>query len=195
MPLLTTLAGDALNAYGFSRGGEAPADYELISTQLLSSNTASVTFTGIASTYKHLQLRIAARATSTGNATALFMRFNGISGTSYATHSSYASGGGSGTVYSEGFANLDAFYRLQIPDDGLAANAFGGLLIDVLDYSATTKNKTIKALTTYSASGVYRVALASGLFSSTSAVSSLSLTPGAGQLKSGSRFSLYGIKG
>lgn len=195
MPLLTSFADIGLSAYGFSRGGSAPADYELIETQVLGSNAASVTFSSIPSTYSHLQLRITARSNSTGNATALFMKFNGVGGTSYATHAIYGTGGGSGQVYAEGFASLDAFYRLQIPDDGLAANSFGGLLVDVLDYAATTKNKTIRALTTYSASGVYRVAEVSGLFNSTAAVSSLSLTPGAGQLKTGSRFSLYGIKG
>jgi hypothetical protein len=177
-----------------SQGGGAAAvgAFEQIETQILGSNTSSVTFSSIPSTYKHLQLRIAARATSTGNATALFLRFNGVSGTSYATHTLYGTGS---SIVAEGFTSLDAFYRMPIPDDGLATGVFGSLCIDVLDYALTTKNKTIRDLSGYIGSGVNNVSLVSGGFSSTSAISSLSLTPGAGQLKTGSRFSLYGIKG
>jgi hypothetical protein len=180
-----------------SQGGGAAAAgaFELISTQVLGSNTSSVTFSSIPSTYKHLQLRVVGRATSTGNATALFVRCNGVSGTSYSTHNLYAAGGGSGAVYAEGYTGLDAFYRMPIPDDALTANAFGTVFIDFLDYSVTTKNKTLRALTGYAASGVYNTNLVSGAFNSTSAISSISLTPGAGQLKTGSRFSLYGIQG
>jgi hypothetical protein len=173
-------------------GGGVPGAFEQIETQILGTNTSSVTFSSIPSTYKHLQLRITARATSTGNATALFLRFNGVSGTSYSTHTMYGTGG---SILSEGFASLDAFYRMPIPDDGLAASVFGSLIVDVLDYSLTTKNKTIRTLSGYTVSGVNNVSLVSGAFYSTNAVSSLSLTPQAGQLKTGSRFSLYGIKG
>jgi hypothetical protein len=177
-----------------SQGGGAAAvgSFEQIETQILGANAASVTFTSIPSTYKHLQLRITARATSTGNATALFLRFNGVSGTSYSTHTLY---GSSTSIIAEGFTGLDAFYRMPIPDDGLAASGFGSLVIDVLDYALTTKNKTIRTASGYVISGLNNVSLVSGGFSSTSAVSSLSLTPGAGQLKTGSRFTLYGIKG
>jgi hypothetical protein len=180
-----------------SQGGGAGAagSFELISTQVLGSSTSSVTFSSIPSTYKHLQLRIAARATSTGNATALFVRCNGVSGTSYSTHNLYAAGGGSGAVYAEGYTGLDAFYRLPIPDDALTANAFGVVFIDFLDYASTVKNKTLRATSGYAASGVYNTNLVSGAFNSTNAITSLSFTPAAGQLKTGSRFSLYGIQG
>jgi hypothetical protein len=173
-------------------GGGAAGAFEQIETQILGANASSVTFSSIPSTYKHLQLRITARSSSTGNATALFLRFNGVSGTSYSTHTLYGTGS---SVVSEGFASLDAFYRMPIPDDGLAACGFGSLVIDVLDYSLTNKNKTIRTLSGYNISNIANVSLVSGGFYSTNAISSLSLTPQAGQLKTGSRFSLYGIKG
>jgi hypothetical protein len=173
-------------------GGGAAGAFELISTQILTGTASSVTFSSIPGTYKHLQLRVTARSSSTGNATGLLVRCNGVSGTSYSTHNLYGPGSG---LASEGFANLDAFYRLSIPDDGLAANAYGGQIIDIMDYSLTTKNKTLRANTGYIASGVQNINLVSGAFNSTNAVTSLSLTPQAGLLKSSSRFSLYGIQG
>jgi hypothetical protein len=69
--------------------------------------------------------------------------------------------------------------------------------VDLLDAYSTTKNKTTRSLSggivQSSESGV---ALSSGLWRSTSAITSATLLSGTGSnLSIGSRFSIYGIKG
>jgi hypothetical protein len=77
------------------------------------------------------------------------------------------------------------------------ASAFGGAVVDILDYASSTKNTTARALGGHidNADGS-RIYLSSGLMVSTSAVSGLVFYGGSGgNFVTGSRFSLYGIKG
>jgi hypothetical protein len=55
-----------LSAAGAGGGGPLASDYELISTQILTSPQSSITFSSLgtySSTYKHLQVRAVARST------------------------------------------------------------------------------------------------------------------------------------
>lgn len=189
----------------FSSGAGASADYELISTTVLGSTTASVTFSSlntVAASYKHLQIRAVTRnAWSAPGSTTNYgangeIRFNGDSGTNYRTH--YLDGNGSSVTsgdYSSG--NTSAY----VPDlggvwDSHTANSYGGFVVDILDFSQTTKNKTIRALGGFSDGGK-RVALSSAAWFSNAAITSIvdSEDGSGGGYKSGSRFSLYGLKG
>jgi hypothetical protein len=181
----------------FSAGGGAAADYELISTTVLSSSAASVTFSGLgtsAAAYKHLQIRVTARSTNGGAGNdGLWLQFNGDTGSNYAWHrlegngSSVSSGAGSSTTW-----------MLQ----GLAARAsqasgvFSAALIDILDFANTSKNTTSRSLNGSMTSTNPSVALGSGVWLNTAAVTSATLKPDAGyDFLTGSRFSLYGLRG
>jgi hypothetical protein len=73
-------------------------------------------------------------------------------------------------------------------------NSFGAGVIDILDYSSTTKNKTVRAI--YGVSDATPgVNLTSGLYAQTTAISSLTVTTATGNFAVGSRASLYGIRG
>ena len=194
MPLLTTFAGDALKAYGFSRGGAASTDYELIQTQLISSTTSSVTFSSIPSTYKHLQLRATARSTYAATLGGFAFRFNSDTGSNYTYHildgDTVQASGFAGTSQTNGLVTL-------ITGSTATANAFGVAICDILDYTNTSKNKTVRTLggrlSTYQNSNIR---LGSSAWLSTASVSSLTLFDHiGGSFVSGSRFSLYGIKG
>ena len=175
-------------------GGGVAGDYELISTEILGSDQSSVTFSSLAtyaSTYKHLQIRLAARTNRSGSTgDVLFLRLNGDSGANYARHALQANGS---TVISFAgtSANEMALDRLGSADQ--AANVFGSIVIDLLDTYSTTKNKTVRGLGGVATSIVQ---LSSGVYLSTSSTTSATLLPGVGtNFVAGSRFSLYGIRG
>jgi hypothetical protein len=121
------------------------------------------------------------------------LRFNGDSGTNYSWHYLL----GSGTAVETG-ANTN---RNDISIDRAAGatggtNVFGATITDILDAYSTTKNKTVRSSGGILASGQTEIWLESGAWRDTSSVSSITILPGVGtNLVSGSRFSLYGIKG
>lgn len=175
-------------------GAAGTGAYELISTTVLSnSTTPTVEFSSIPSTYKHLQIRSAVRGW-TGTHSTISLRFNGVTSASYSWHGLFGFDGGS--VVAENEINATFISLEGIAGDGSTAGDFGGVVLDILDYTNTSKNKTTRALLGHRDSTGARVKLASGLFNNTSAISSITLgMANGGNFITGSRFSLYGIKG
>ena len=81
-----------------------------------------------------------------------------------------------------------------IVQGGNAANIFGTGIIDILDYADTSKYKTVRTLFGYDANGSGYIAFSSNLWQSTSAITSITMTPVNG-IAEYSSFALYGIKG
>lgn len=174
-------------------------DYELISTTILSSATSSVTFSNLASVaaaYKHLQIRYTARSTVAANADNIAIRFNGDTGSNYSYH--YLVGADTSTPISGGGSSLTyAYVPSQIVGANSSSSVFGAGIIDILDFASTAKNKTLRTLSGFNgtASANYsRIGLTSAAWFSTSATTSLELSNSA-LFVTGSRFSLYGLKG
>lgn len=174
-----------------------PAAYELISTTVLGSTTSSVTFTltaGQQATYKHLELRWTSR-TDRGNASdRLYLKLNGDTGSNMFTHQLY--GQGTTLASSAGFGvPIDVMFIEGGSIGGTAtANAFAGGIMSIADAFSTTKNKTIRSLYSATESTGSRVELTSGGWFQTAAVSTITLSA-IGSFVSGSRFSIYGLKG
>lgn len=169
----------------FSSGGGAAA-YELISTTVLGSNTASVTFSGLgtsAAAYKHLQVRYVANGDSASYRNR--MRLNGDTGANYATHLLF--GSGSSVSSAAGTSTTE----MALSSGANTANVFNAGVVDLLDFQSVSKNKTMRALV----GSAGEVALTSGVWLSTSAVTSVSLRPDSGNFVTGSRFSIYGLRG
>jgi hypothetical protein len=171
---------------------EVPA-FEQIATTLVSSTTASVTFdvTGLGASYRHLQIRSTTNTTATGvNATNLIARFNSDSGSNYAFHILLGEGS---SVMSAAATSQTSVAIGDMPNN---ASIFGGAVTDILDFASITKNKTIRSLIgVHAPSSLIRVALRSGVWLNTAAITSITLSPASDSLKTGSRFSLYGVKG
>jgi len=178
-------------------GANAVGNYESIATFTLSSSTASIDFTSISSAYSHLQLRVMMRSTTVTTGTDdMWLRFNSDTGSNYSRHilqgdGATASAGANTTQTRIPFGNA-------IPRASSAANVFGVAVIDILDYTSTNKNKTIRGL--YGANEnttdtSFRVGLNSGLYFATpAAVTSITLLPEANSFAQYSSFALYGIK-
>ena len=185
-----------LSLLGASGGGAAGA-YDLLETTTLTSSASSVTFSGLGaySDYAHLQIRAVARTNRpTYDIDTILMRLNGDSGSNYIVH---ALDGDGSAVDSSSFVGQTAI-RLNWLPSNVTTDAFGSFILDVLDFQNASKNTTTKALIGYVNSTYPRIGLDSGLWNSTSAVTSISFASNEGGSvgwTSGSRFSLYGIKG
>jgi len=169
------------------------SSYESIATTTVGSGGAStVTFSSIPSTYQHLQIRYTAKNGTSGGVSDTFntARFNGDSGSNYAYH--YALGDGAAT-YGYGVGSQSSVWFGLSPYG--ATSTFGTNVIDILDYANTNKYKTLRALIGNDRNGAGTIALTSGLWMSTSAISSIVITATSFPFAEYSSFALYGIKG
>jgi hypothetical protein len=188
MPILGIMASSRLS-------WEPAGAYDSLATVTVGTAVSTITFAGIPSGYKHLQIRFLARNTGAGvDFDYATIQYNGNTSTaSYTYHvlsgngaSASASGGGTGII---GY-NVGGY----IVAGGVAANRFGVGTIDILDYADTNKNKTTRIFSGWDNNGAGNVALISGLFLSTSAITSIVIGSQTGNLAQYSSFALYGIK-
>ena len=164
--------------------------YESIATTTVGGGgVTEITFSSIPSTYAHLQIRAILRQ---ANGESGQMQFNGDTATNYATHSL----SGDGATATGAISTT----RTTIPIErlgGLAtvANTFTGCIIDILDYKNTTKYKTVRMLSGHDENGSGYVNLESGLWQSTSAITSIRFFTGGNVYGQYTQYALYGIKG
>lgn len=176
-----------------SAGSGVGGSYELIATTVLSSAAATVTFSSVPQTYKHLQIRFVTRGDSFGNSRAYLTLNSNTSSFTY--HRLQATPGGG--VSSNGWAS-GTFPGGWVADvNGNDVTGWVGAIVDLLDYTNTSKNKTIRSFNgaASDASGSRVIQLTSSLWSNTAAVNTVGLVSSANNFDAGSRFSLYGIKG
>ena len=171
------------------------SDYELIESTILTSNQASVTFSSLgtySSTYKHLQIRAVVKTNGLFDSDAIRLRFNSDTGSNYAYHTLV--GNGSSVTSTAATSQTGAGFGLSGASKYTGA-PFGSFIMDILDVYAT-KNKTIRLLTGYNFTDDKLIALRSSVWLNTASVTTLTLNPVDGtNLLTGSRFSLYGIRG
>ena len=174
-------------------GAGGGAAYDLLETTLISSNTASVTFSSLGSysNYKHLQLRIVARDDTTEQTWA--MQLNGDTGSNYARHALRGNGSSVSSFNTTSATQMSILYFASGGNAG--ANIFGSAIVDILDFSNTSKNTTVRSFTGVAGGPNNGIYLYSGLWNNTSAVTSITVKPfTTGNFVSGTRLSLYGIK-
>jgi hypothetical protein len=195
-PLLATRAGDSAQGYGLFGAVAASSSFESIATATGAGNPTSITFSSIPQTYKHLQIRSSARNLSGSTlGVAMYVTVNGTAnsdlhrlfgdGTS-ATADGANSGGSGGNGYIDwGQAG-----------GGTTANIYGCSIVDVIDYTSTTKNKTFRLMSGTDLNGTGRIYLNSFAWFTTSAITSITITEPQGTgFTTASSFALYGIKG
>ena len=177
-------------------GGASLSSYESIATATGTGSSGTITFSSIPSTFKHLQIRGIARSDgATTTNTYLTLQFNGDTATNYAMH--YLRGDGT-TATALGVVTLASIQLRNglIRNNGLAST-MSVYVIDILDYAATTKNKTVRSFdgveeNNTNAQSVLEIA--SGLWLNTNAISSISVNSYSGNFTTATTFALYGIK-
>lgn len=178
-----------------------PGSFESIATVNVGSGGASdIVFSSIPSTYAHLQIRGIMRDSSTSlNYANTFIQFNSDTGNNYAGH--YLLGTGASAL---AFAWTSGPYiqSSYCTSSTALTNNFAAYVIDILDYANTNKTTTVRILngfdnnnngSTDASKGIANAA--SGLWTSTNAVSSIKIYSPVTPLAQYSSFALYGIKG
>jgi hypothetical protein len=172
-----------------------PATYQLISSNVLTSNQSSVTFSTIPSTYTDLVIQASLRTDASGVVyDSINLTMNGSSSAVYSR--TYIRGTGAAATSANG-SNNTFFTSDRIGVNGATATSstFGTLELYILSYTAS-QNKPfglVGAGETNLASTVYLGASA-GLWRDNSTITSLTFVPQTGTaFVSGSSFYLYGI--
>ena len=188
MPILGTIASQV--------PANIPAgSFESIQTASGTGSSGSITFSSIPQTYKHLQLRFLSRTTQNApgySETDVKLQLNGDTGANYSHHR--IMGTGSYTVTAAGVPSTNQIIVWSTIASGVS-NVYTSGVIDFLDYTSTSKYKTVRALHGQDFNGGGNVLLVSGLWMNTAAISSLSMTLYSDSFTTASNFALYGIKG
>jgi hypothetical protein len=187
MPIVGSFAGASARAYGLGAGGvPIVGDFESIQTIIAGSAVASIEFTSIPATYTHLQIRgIAKNTVDTRNTN---MTFNSDTAANYTQHDLAGNGA---SASSAGFSSTNyIFVGTQI----VTANTFSVFVIDILDYANTNKFKTVRTLSGVDANGSGNIALISGVWRNSAAITSAKIVPQLNNLAQYSSFALYGVK-
>ena len=184
---LRNRVGTSIGAWlGTGLGVTTFGAFESIATTTVGAGgTGTVTFSSIASTYKHLQIRIHDMPSANHN---INMRFNSDTGSNYSYHNLSCNGA---TVVSNASAPDSIMY---LPGTSAASTSPLAVICDILDYADTNKFKTVRALGGSDNNGDNAgiIAFRSNNWRSTSAVTTITLT---GSFAEYSHFALYGIKG
>jgi hypothetical protein len=178
-----------INPFAFAVAG---GDFESIATVTVGSGgAASVEFTSIPSTYQHLQIRAILAKTSASSVDDTLWRWNGD--TTVANYYTLHQLKGNGSAASAAAFNPgEAYSRLGVHASN--ASYFSAVVVDILDYASTTKNKTMRAFFGYDQNGSGEVFLRSSLWMNTAALSSITISTNGGTVAQHSTFALYGVK-
>lgn len=191
--------GSALQVLRTNAGATAPewatvssGAVSVIARTVLGSDTASVDFTSIPSTYENLMVTYVARGTGSSFWSRLWVRFNGDTAANYESSIYYQSAGAE---------NVTAATKIpvgMIPDAAATAGFAASGQIDIAGYARTVFNKS--AITVGGAqyavgTGAQLASFGQGLWVSTAAINQVTLLPSSGNFKTGSVFTLYGIAG
>lgn len=186
MPILGTVASQ------FSGKPFTTGSFESIATVAVGAGgSGSVEFSDIPQTFTHLQLRYISRDARTNSYDSpVDMRFNGNSSNSYAKHA--LQGDGSTVVAPSEISQT--YIRLEGGGNSTLPSSFGFGITDILEYTNTNKNKTIKQIAGVNKNGSGFIRLNSGFWANTAAITSITLTPFSSPFAQYSHFALYGIK-
>ena len=175
------------------------AGIEAIQTTYLEADATSITFSSIPSTYEHLQLRASPKDSGTGNYSVTYGQFNSDGAGNY-THQfiywySTTKAGNSDTGAANWRAYLVAASDLDPP---VPEEAYGTMVVDILDYANANKNTTFM----YNGGGFvsdqgsisHFASVGGGVWDNTAAVDTVLFAVQGPPLRRGTVVTLYGLK-
>jgi hypothetical protein len=179
-----------INPFIYAGGG----DFESIATVTVGSGgAANIEFTSIGTDWQHLQLRGLLRTTTANTGLDdVRLQLNSVTTTSYAYHT--LEGNGSSASASNGSSLSSIGRATYAPRANATASAFLGIVVDILDYAASSKTRVVRTLAGADLNGSGAVLVGSGFLNSTTAVSSIKLFPEANNFVQYSTLALYGVK-
>jgi hypothetical protein len=184
MPVLGIIAS------GLS-GNLYSASYESIATVTADGSSASLTFSGIPQTYKHLEIRGIGQASYSSNDWGTVgVRFNNDTAGNYTRHGLNGNGSTASTYGINGtsFADIGNGAYLN------TGSSVGISVIAILDYTNPNKYTTARGLSGVDNNGIGAVGIASGVWTSTAAITSVTLFQQNASFTNKTTYALYGIK-
>ena len=158
----------------------AGSTYTPIATTTISSDVSTITFSSIVGTYTDLILQGAINLSTSGGQIRFY--FNGSTATNYSSTNLR----GTGSAAQSGRTSNDGTIIVSYTDPS-SMNSFS---LNVMNYANTTTYKTTLAR---NGNQNYAVEAGVGLWRSTSAITSITLTCGDGKFSTGTTLTLYGI--
>jgi len=175
---------------------ELVGSYDSLATVTVpSGGVASITFAGIPSGYKHLQIRAIARSNRASTVDVVKLNLgDGSADTAanYSWHQLYGTGSAAGAAAG---ASTSTIELPVISAANATTSIFGIMILDILDYQNLNKYKTVRGFAAADLNGSGELDFCSGSWRSNSSVNVVSLAPRTGTLfVEYSSFALYGIK-
>lgn len=165
--------------------------FELISSATATGSTSSVTFSSIPQTFSDLVIKVSDRAATDTQSAPVLLSING--NTSNLSSKRILSVG-SGAISQSGTGNSGIGGVLGNGSD-FTANVFGSGEVYILNYTSSTAYKSISIDSTNENNGAAGyMAFTAVLWSSNSAITSITLTQEVGNIANNSTFYLYGVK-
>ena len=166
--------------------------YTLISSNVLSSSAASVTFSAIPSTYTDLLLRVSARTDDTAVRTTMKINLNNDTSAIYSATNVRT---GDGTTVTSS-ANTGVTYLYQYFIDGATAtsNTFASVELYIPSYTASQSKQISGVFAREDNTVSTNLGAVANLYTSNTAISRIDLNANTLNFVSGSSFYLYGIK-
>lgn len=188
MPILGIIA---------SSKSKGKVGFNSIATITMAGGETSATFSSIPQTYTDLQLRVFAKDTNTSIAAAasVLLQFNADSGTNYVFHN--LQGDSSAVTASGSITQTYIPMNASMLSGTGQTSVFGVGIMDIYDYTSASKFKTTKAIAggDYNASSTtVGIAMSSGLWQNTAAITSLTVNKSSTAFAAGTVLALYGIK-
>ena len=162
--------------------------YEPIATTTLGSATASVSFTSISGSYTDLVLIMSAFGSVSGQDIRVQVNSDTASNYSLTRLVGYT------TAFSNRASNATYWQITNSVGIGSSSSDPTADVIQFMNYSNTTTNKTILVRHNQPQSSLMETAAQVGLWRSTNAITSITFSLSSGNYSSGSTFTLYGIK-
>jgi hypothetical protein len=167
------------------------ATYTLISSNVLASSAASVTFSAIPATYTDLVVRLSARSDNASDRTTTKFWFNGNSGTTSFSQTILQGNGASATSS----RNSSVAFGLSGFQDGATATAstFGNGEIYIPNYTTTSNRPTAGFSVQENNSSTAYINAIANLDQIAAAITSITIDANGSNWITGSSFYLYGI--
>jgi hypothetical protein len=163
--------------------------YQLIQTQTLTGSASSVTFSNLPQNFTDLLLKISVRSSQSG----AYADYGTINFNGSTSNFSYKDVYGNGSTASTtgGSTSLIMVYQ----GNAGTANVFGNIDFYIPNYTSSNyKSFSIDSVVENNATTGYTT-ITAGLWSSTAAITSITLSPASGTWSTNSSFMLYGIGG
>jgi hypothetical protein len=169
--------------------------YTLISSNVLASNTASVTFSSIPATFTDLVLRWSSRSTSANASIPTRIIINGLDDTTSNLSETKISTVNSSTVTSSRDSNIWVWQDNYVPGAGGTSNTFGSSELYLPNYTSTSAKPGSRfSVSENNSTTDIQIGVWAELNRQSAAITSIKIEDANANFASGSSFYLYGIK-